>query len=465
MQPRLHSTRSSPRITTGNVKTPKYFANVIATDLKQASPRLSYDFPTDYPHTSITDSSKDSLVKKPLSRTPKAYSNPFSLTSQTPRTSKSIRDSISNGATPRNVSTKSLTPRGSSLNPKSSEAQPKQTIFHTPSSKSLFQKSSRTFSATSSKKKISQSISTSSLSQTGSNDPYRGSPKTADNKNVLAQMITQVKTSETPKGSAELSPEDLQKRADAIYKEHLFQTFQALKFVRTMPPVDQNQLQQKRINLPKRGAYLNKKTLIFDLDETLVHCCEDLTTSNPDVILPITFPNGEVINAGVNIRPFAREVLVEANKDFEVIVFTASHQCYADVVLDYLDPTRELIHHRLYRDNCIMSQGIYIKDLRVLANRRLQDIVIIDNAAYSFGYQIDNGIPIISWHDDRYDKELFNLSDYIKVLAKVPDIREVNRKTFRLSSFYEDYIEQFLQGDENKPKTASRKIKRKPKLN
>lgn len=103
--------------------------------------------------------------------------------------------------------------------------------------------------------------------------------------------------------------------------------------------------------------------------------------------------------------------------------------------------------------------GVYIKDLRILANRRLQDIIIVDNAAYSFGHQIDNGIPIISWHDDPHDKELYNLMDYIKTLAKVPDIREVNRKTFRLNSFYEDYIEQFLQGDETKHKPASKKSK------
>jgi hypothetical protein len=29
---------------------------------------------------------------------------------------------------------------------------------------------------------------------------------------------------------------------------------------------------------------------------------------------------------------------------------------------------------------------VFIKDLRVLVGRRLKDIVIVDNAAYSFGY-------------------------------------------------------------------------------
>ena len=139
------------------------------------------------------------------------------------------------------------------------------------------------------------------------------------------------------------------------------------------------------MSLDKRPGYLNRRTFIFDLDETLVHCCED-EDSNPDVVLEVTFPTGEKVPAGINIRPFAKECLVECNKYFEVIIFTASHPCYADVVLDYLDPTGDLIHHRLYRDSCVPVEGINIKDLRIIHNRRLQDMVLVDNAAYSFGY-------------------------------------------------------------------------------
>ena len=73
---------------------------------------------------------------------------------------------------------------------------------------------------------------------------------------------------------------------------------------------------------------------------------------------------------------------------FELIVFTASHACYANVVLDYLDPARQFIQHRLYRDSCIQTEeGFYVKDLRVI-NRSLSDLLIVDNAAYSFAFQV-----------------------------------------------------------------------------
>jgi CTD small phosphatase-like protein 2 len=51
----------------------------------------------------------------------------------------------------------------------------------------------------------------------------------------------------------------------------------------------------------------------------------------------------------VNIRPYAKEVLSRLSKHFDILIFTASSQAYADPILDYLDPERSIIQHRLYR--------------------------------------------------------------------------------------------------------------------
>lgn len=285
-------------------------------------------------------------------------------------------------------------------------------------------------------------------------------PKTPVLKKLKPKLIKRPKTSYSPQnvgkpetGSSPLSnyitqikPSTLSQ--EEIYNEHLFQTFQALKIVKSLPPVDLDQLKQKRITVPRRPGYENKKTLIMDLDETLVHCCENPEEMKPDIFLPITFPNGEVINAGINIRPFVLDFLRTINKDFEVFVFTASHQCYANVILNYLDPTGELIHQRFFRENCINMGGIFIKDLRIFSNRKLSDIIIVDNAAYSFAYQLDNGIPIISWHNDREDREMVNLIEYLQSIAEVDDVREINFETFHLRTFYEDYMHEFLINSE-----------------
>ena len=96
--------------------------------------------------------------------------------------------------------------------------------------------------------------------------------------------------------------------------------------------------------------------------------------------------SGKILNAGFNVRPFTEKCLEVSNKYFEVLVFTASHKWYADVILDYLDPENKYFQHRLYREHCIpTTDNVYIKDLRVLRNRDLKDMIIVDNAVYSFG--------------------------------------------------------------------------------
>lgn len=58
--------------------------------------------------------------------------------------------------------------------------------------------------------------------------------------------------------------------------------------------------------------------------------------------------------------------------------------------------------------------------------------MIVDNAAYSFGYQIENGIPIIPFYDNYEDKELKYLSSYLKLFSDVDDVRVLNKKLLKL---------------------------------
>lgn len=151
--------------------------------------------------------------------------------------------------------------------------------------------------------------------------------------------------------------------------------------------------------------------------------------------LPIKFPTGEIIEAGINIRPYAKDILRNLSKYFEIIVFTASHSCYANVVIDYLDPNQEWVHHRLFREHCSHSaEGMYIKDLRVI-DRELKDMVLVDNAAYSYAYQLENGIPILPYYHGSVDFELKMLEEYLLKMLYSKDVRETNEKTFKLNEY------------------------------
>lgn len=174
------------------------------------------------------------------------------------------------------------------------------------------------------------------------------------------------------------------------------------------------------------------------MDETLIHCNDTLTPPF-DVKLPITFPTGEVIEAGINVRPHAKEILQNLSKNFEIIVFTASHSCYANVVLDYLDPENKYIQHRLFREHCYQTpEGMYCKDLRVI-DRNMDSMVLVDNAAYSYAAQLDNGIPILPYYHGSSDFELKALEHYLQGMLLVKDVRTLNKKTFQLHRYRNYY--------------------------
>ena len=83
--------------------------------------------------------------------------------------------------------------------------------------------------------------------------------------------------------------------------------------------------------------------------------------------------------------------------------------------------------------------------------------VIVDNYISSFGYHIENGIPIISWFDDKSDHEvilvlschfqLYNLSTVLMSFLSKEDIRPSIEELFHLKktlSEFEVYLSECI---------------------
>ena len=89
---------------------------------------------------------------------------------------------------------------------------------------------------------------------------------------------------------------------------------------------------------PQAEALKGRKTLLLDVDETLVH--SSFTPSDiADIVLPIDI-EGRTTNIFVNVRPNCCEFIKEVGKYFEVVIFTASLSKYANPLMDILDPER-----------------------------------------------------------------------------------------------------------------------------
>lgn len=68
-------------------------------------------------------------------------------------------------------------------------------------------------------------------------------------------------------------------------------------------------------------------------------------------------------------------------------------------------------------------------------------MVLVDNAAYSYAFQLDNGIPIINYYHGTKDFELKTLQKYIQQMIFSKDVREINKKTFKLHKYRNYYHE------------------------
>ena len=224
----------------------------------------------------------------------------------------------------------------------------------------------------------------------------------------------------------------------------------------------------------------NKKILLLDLDETLIHSdfFEELeenkidsnkydaiisfytsedqnnntnNNNNNDNITDNNTTDDEskddscekVLNkVGIFIRPKVKEFLDEISKFFLIGVFTAAIPEYADAAINYLDPEEKYIKFKLYRNDCInIGDLVRIKDLKIFGEENLDKIVLLDNNIYSFSNQLSNGILINSFFNDENDDELSNVRKYlIDYIFPCDDVRKINEQFFGFETILANFV-------------------------
>lgn len=176
------------------------------------------------------------------------------------------------------------------------------------------------------------------------------------------------------------------------------------------------------------------KTLILDLDETLVHS-QFTQVGTPDYTIPVDI-EGRISNIYVMKRPGAEYFLEQMAKYFEVCIFTASLSKYADPLMNMMDPKGHTTV-RLFREHCTFMNGVFVKDMAQVG-RNMKDTIIIDNSPTAYGLQPECGLPIVSWYDDPHDRALYDYIPLLIEMSKINDMREavmgfVRNNTFAVS--------------------------------
>ena len=210
-----------------------------------------------------------------------------------------------------------------------------------------------------------------------------------------------------------------------------------------------NVLQQQHPTffLPPKNKKYPKKTLILDLDETLVHSSFKPFPFKPDISLHIVVDT-RTHNVNVLKRPFVNEFLSRMSLFYELVIFTASVAPYANPLLDILD-NHKVISHRLFRQHCVNTSGLYIKNLRKVG-RDMKNMIILDNNPISYVFNKENGVPIATWKSDRNDKELLKIMPFLEYLSKVDDVRNIVKQVVKNNSIDYNEVNKLIQSDSNK---------------
>ena len=268
--------------------------------------------------------------------------------------------------------------------------------------------------------------------------------------------------------STPLNPSDIFKKYEefpdqslklSVYKEvsvAIIQAISAAQEISVFPPV--NPASKIDFQFKKKGF---SKLLIFDLDETLIHSMRDedelefpklndvYEENEPHLSVEMESPSSDYgkFQQGIYLRPYLQECLRAANIDYEVAIFTAGYDWYANPIIDEIDPTGTLIQHRFFRQHAQTinhkGQESLYKDLDVFEGINLTRTLIIDNQVFCFAKHLSNGVPIAGFYGDKKDCELVKVMKYVHQIAQEENLQVANELQFGLKAMLSTPISNF----------------------
>lgn len=184
------------------------------------------------------------------------------------------------------------------------------------------------------------------------------------------------------------------------------------------------------VSFPPKAAPTQKKLLVLDLDETLVHSRKAPLDRPADFHVP---------PFSCYIRPGATEFIRAASRWYEVAVWTASTPGYAHRVVRQVFPDTVQPRFVLTRNHCRRSYDAESRlynvskplDRLEKLGFDLSSLLLVDNRPDSYFEQPDNGIPIEDYLGAAHDTELGRLLDYLEFVAPLEDVRMIDKTGWR----------------------------------
>jgi RNA polymerase II subunit A small phosphatase-like protein len=141
------------------------------------------------------------------------------------------------------------------------------------------------------------------------------------------------------------------------------------------------------------------RVIVIDLDETLVHTSHN---KKNDRFQKFTFGGQQDSDRQyIAIRKGANDLFQTLNdRKWTVVLWTAGLRPYAEGIYKALKAKCSAMGEPVLwtRDRCTFLDGVYVKDLRTLVEKKLapsvERVVLLDNSAFSALFQLSQWLPI-----------------------------------------------------------------------
>ena len=159
----------------------------------------------------------------------------------------------------------------------------------------------------------------------------------------------------------------------------------------------------KKVILPEMNKEKYMYSILIELDETIVHYCED----------------GD--NYYAKVRLGLEEFLKNLNKFCEIIIVSTSGKEYSNIIIDNIDKEECNIDHRIYIEDYELN-GLNLSTI----NRDMKKTIFVCHEKNFLNAPTENIINLKEFTGQENDKEIIKLGNEIQKLKneKIKDIRE-----------------------------------------
>ena len=198
-------------------------------------------------------------------------------------------------------------------------------------------------------------------------------------------------------------------------------------------------MQELQSKYAKSPANVTKKTLVLALDNCILKT-SIFKDELPRIDGLFFYQKLKIL---VCFRNDFKAFLKTMQKYYEIIAWQSSQLDYSEQIINLIESALHFkFDHKLslVEQNASEDNSYYVKNIDILTgplgNRNPQDIVVVDCQMSNFTNKLTNGLylPPYSLHDDKNDRMLKSLGQYLLSLAKssVADVRQKIKVDFDL---------------------------------